>query len=110
MNERSSSADPSSLDRCFLAVLETNLNLTIRSTEKDYIQGAWLDVRETLIEPALCSPPFRQICNLTDESYKLSAESPVVERDLSNPNPEYRKAKELLFQCKPKTAASVFSR
>lgn len=30
--------------RCFLAVLETSLTLTIRSTEKDYIQGAWLDV------------------------------------------------------------------
>ncbi|GHJ86893.1 hypothetical protein NliqN6_3295 [Naganishia liquefaciens] len=70
------------LGGCFLAVLETNLTLTIRSTEKDYIQGAWLD-----------------ICNLTDETYRLSAGQDVVESDLSNPNPQQRRAKELLFQC-----------
>jgi hypothetical protein len=52
-NKALTQANLSLRDRCFLAVLETNLNLTIRSTEKDYIQGAWLDVRETRVEPVL---------------------------------------------------------
>ncbi|KAJ9105888.1 hypothetical protein QFC20_004223 [Naganishia adeliensis] len=72
------------LGGCMLAVLETNLNLTIRSTDKDYIQGAWIDT-----------------CNLTHETYKLSApSSETLESEKSTvPGSNLHRARELLFQC-----------
>ncbi|KAJ9119495.1 hypothetical protein QFC22_003203 [Naganishia vaughanmartiniae] len=67
-----------------LTVLETNLNLTVRGTQRDHILGVW-----------------ENTCQLSEETFKLS--SKIAEQSSgakrSSTLSDFARATELLFQC-----------
>ncbi|KAJ9096380.1 hypothetical protein QFC21_005202 [Naganishia friedmannii] len=67
-----------------LTVLETNLNLTIRGTQRDHILGAW-----------------DTTCHLSEETFRLSSRNAAKSNGSkgSSNTSDFARATELLFQC-----------